>query len=150
MNNYHHHHHHHPKRFPAVIYITTSITTCAVNGSVMRLFFSLPNTPVPACLSLPLCSGTLWMWWHRWQQLAELVPSVNGVQQLYPAAMNIRAERGMEWPAPDINKGITKIAVQPLLPVSLGTRLCSSLPESKYSGTCMLNYLWTQSVTTLY
>ncbi len=101
-------------------------------------------------LSLPLCSGTLWMWWHRWQQLAELVPSVNGVQQLYPAAMNIRAERGMERPAPDINKGITKIAVQPLLPVSLGTRLCSSLPESKYSGTCMLNYLWTQSVTTLY
>lgn len=97
------------KRFPAVIYITTSITTCAVNGSVMRLFFSLPDAPVPACLSLPLSSGTLQMWWHRWQQLAELMPSVNGVQQLYPAAMNIRAERGMEWPAPDINRGINTL-----------------------------------------
>lgn len=97
------------KWYPAVIYITTSITTCAVNGSVMRLFFSLPNAPIPACLFLPLCSGTLQMWRHRWQQLAKLVPSVNRVQQLYPAAMNIRAERGMEWPAPDINRGINTL-----------------------------------------
>lgn len=66
-----------------------------------------PRSRLP--LFLPLCSGTLQMWWHRWQQLAELVPSVNGVQQLYPAAVNIRAERGKEWPAPDINRGINTL-----------------------------------------
>ncbi|KAL1272809.1 hypothetical protein QQF64_028671 [Cirrhinus molitorella] len=76
----------------------------------MRLFLSLPNAPVPACLSLSFsvqehckCGGT------DGSSLAELVPSVNGVQQLYPPAMNIRPERGMEWPAPDINRGINAL-----------------------------------------